>query len=119
MTATTIETGRITLTLTAETIKELRVLALLTGQNQNETAEDLLIKGGLRAAVDRQLSALKPEHTPEHPLIPNGVPTPTAPAHVHEFPPAPKPEPPRAAVTVPVYSPHSSDVAGTEDEVPW
>jgi hypothetical protein len=115
MTATTIETGRITLTLTAETIKELRVLALLTGQNQNETAEDLLIKGGLRAAVDRQLSALKPEKVPEQPLIPNGVSTPTEQINVHKVPPAPKPEPSHAAMTVPVFSSRQDP----EEEVPW
>jgi hypothetical protein len=53
------DTGRITLTLKADTIKALRLLALLKDESQNDVAEALLIAGGLHNAVDTEWSAGK------------------------------------------------------------
>lgn len=55
------DTGRITLTLKADTIKALRLLAILKGESQNDVAEALLIAGGLHHAVDSEWSAGKPD----------------------------------------------------------
>ena len=85
MTITTIpETGRITLTLKADTIKALRLLALLKGESQNDVAEALLIAGGLHNAVDNEWSAGKSDQ-----------PKPTAPAPIQAAPTPPKPANPR------------------------
>lgn len=59
----TSDTGRITLTLTSPTIKALKLLAILKGQNQNSVAEDLLIQGGLHDAVDSEWGGGKPENS--------------------------------------------------------
>ena len=51
-----LDTGRITLTLSTATIKDLRLLAALRGINQNAVAEELLLLGGLRSAVDEGMN---------------------------------------------------------------
>lgn len=80
------ETGRITLTLTSSTIKALRMLALLKGENHNQVAENLLIAGGLHKAVDTEWSTEMP-----------GRPEPTETAPVSQVPltsePVSEPEP--------------------------
>ena len=50
------ETGRVTLRFSARTIKDLRLLAVLSGVNLNTLAEELLLKGGLQAAVDLEMN---------------------------------------------------------------
>jgi len=78
MSLTVPETGRITLTLKADTIKALRLLALLKGESQNDVAETLLIAGGLHNAVDCQWNAGKlaevPVSVPEPPVAPLTIP---------------------------------------------
>ena len=69
----------ITLTITAHTIKALRLLALLKDESQNDVAEALLIAGGLHNAVDSEWSAGKSDQP---------KPTTTAPAPV-QVPPRP------------------------------
>ena len=98
MITTTPETGRITLTLTAHTIKALRLLALLKGESQNDVAEALLIAGGLHSAVDSEWSAGKPDQpkptaTAPAPVqvMPTPTPAPQAPAPIPQATPAPKP----------------------------
>lgn len=63
----TLDTGRITLTLTTPTIKALRLLAILKGENQNAVAEALLVQGGLHGAVDSEWSGGKPDTAPDKP----------------------------------------------------
>ena len=89
MTITTPDIGRITLTLKADTIKALRLLALLKDESQNDVAEALLlIAGGLHHAVDTEWSAgqLKPMAAPVQVMptpvtIPQAAPTPPKPAN--------------------------------------
>jgi len=49
------ETGRITLSLQLRTIKELRLLAVVRGLNQNQVAEELFIRAGLHSDVKRKM----------------------------------------------------------------
>ena len=128
MTITTApETGRITLTLTAHTIKALRLLALLKGESQNDVAEALLIAGGLHNAVDSEWSAGKPEQpkpTAPAPVQVMSTPTPTpkpvttaAPAPIPQAAPAPpKPASPRDGQMPDVPPPPTGSA---DDEIPW
>lgn len=68
------DTGRITLTLKADTIKALRLLALLKGESQNDVAEALLIARGLHNAVDSEWSAGQPKPTPVTTAAPQAAP---------------------------------------------
>ena len=118
---TTPETGRITLTLTAHTIKALRLLALLKGESQNDVAEALLIAGGLHSAVDSEWSAGKPEQSKPTAAAPVQVtPTPkpvttAAPAPVPQAAPAPpKPASPRDG-----WMPEVPKVTDDSDVSPW
>lgn len=72
MSLPTPETGRITLTLSTETIEQLRLLALLRRETQNEVAEALLVAGGLGSAVEAALEARKPVPGPV--AGPQGIP---------------------------------------------
>lgn len=127
MTTTTPDTGRITLTLTAHTIKALRLLALLKGESQNDVAEALLIAGGLHSAVDSEWSAGKSEPTKPTATAPAPVQVPAAPkpeptsipvmatAPVHQVPTAPpKPAPARIAMMPDVLPP-----IPTDGDIPW
>jgi len=104
MTITSPDTGRITLTLKADTIKALRLLALLKDETQNDMAEALLIVGGLHSAVDSEWSAGKTK--------------PTATAPVHQIPPMPKPAPtpaPMAPAPIPQATPAPPKPASLRD----
>ena len=50
------DTMRITLAMTVRTIKDLRLLAVLRGRNANFLAEDFLLIGGLREALEQDLA---------------------------------------------------------------
>lgn len=114
MTITTPETQRITLTLTAHTIKALRLLALLKDESQNDVAEALLIAGGLHSAVDSEWSAGKSDPLPTPKPEPTTIPV-MAPAPVHQVPTAPpKPAPARIAMMPDVLPP-----IPTDGDIPW
>lgn len=112
------ETGRITLTLTANTIRKLRLLAHLTGVSQNDVAEDLLVKGGLHAAVDRELAAVKPALEPE-----NAVPF--DPAPTQQVAPSASPAPSQHAPDpIPMRASNPSQdepppARNTNEDIPW
>ena len=111
MITTTPETGRITLTLKADTIKALRLLALLKDESQNDVAEALLIAGGLHSAVDSEWSAGKPEQP---------KPTATAPAPVQVMPtPVTTPMPPKPASPRDGCMPEVPKVADDDEPSPW
>ena len=127
MITTTPETGRITLTLKADTIKALRLLALLKDESQNDVAEALLIDGGLHSAVDSEWSAgqTKPTATAPVQVMPAPVTTPTpaplAPAPIPLAPPAPKPVSPRDGwmPEIPKVTDDTEVSPYLKDDVPW
>lgn len=113
------------MTLTAHTIKALRLLALLKDESQNDVAEAMLIAGGLHSAVDSEWSAgqTKPTATApapvQVPLTPKPVttaaPQAPAPASIPMMATVPpKPEPTRAG-----WMPDVSKPPADGDELPW
>jgi len=104
------DTGRITLTLKADTIKALRLLALLKGESQNDVAEALFIAGGLHKAVDNEWNAgqTKPTATAPVEVMPVSTPTPQA------APMPPKPVSPRDG-----WMPEIPKVADDDEPSPY
>jgi len=110
------ETGRITLSMTVRTIKDLRLLAILRGSNKNAIAEEYLFRGGLQGDVDRLLH-LSGAHTP------HGISS----AEVDEGTNAPLPTPPAPPCGKPLRicpdaCPAPSGerlVGGNDDDIPW
>jgi hypothetical protein len=128
MTITTPDTGRITLTLKADTIKALRLLALLKDESQNDVAEALLIAGGLHSAVDNEWSTgqLKPTAAAPVRVMPTLVtvttPTPQAPAPFLQVAPTlPKPASLRDGQMpeVPTVTKGGEDDPYLEEPIPW
>lgn len=125
MITTAPETGRITLTLKADTIKALRLLALLKDESQNDVAEALLIAGGLHNAVDSEWSAGKVGEPKPVAMVPVQVlptlkpvltPAPQEAASIsHAVPSLPKPATPRGGLMpeIPEINPN------LEEEPPW
>jgi len=111
------ETGRITLRLTRDLIRDLRLLAVLLGTNQNALAEDLILKGGLQTTVDEKLNRIPaPEH-PETVEVPTGdsgmppVPLPPIPAQITP------PEKVGSRISHVAKSEHAP--GGNDDDIPW
>ena len=111
------ETGRITLRLTTNLIRDLRLLAVLLGTNQNALAEDLILKGGLQSTVDKQLNRLpasdpsETEVAPECDLETQLTPLPPPPA-MGAMPEADRPR--LSILPILGIAPGAND-----DDVPW
>jgi len=124
MTSTLPGTSRITLTLSTRTLKALRMLALLKEENQNKVAEDLLIAGGLHAAVETQWRSEKPFEAPATLQVTSpkleaalaAPPTTSSSKPITKVAPIPvKPEPVRLAMMSDVPKPASEP----DPEIPW
>lgn len=63
MSASSQESGRLTLTLNTRTIKALRLLSVLKDLTQGEVAEQFLTRGGLHFAADSELKNAKSSAT--------------------------------------------------------
>lgn len=100
------EIGRLTLTLTAKTIRELRLLAALLDQDQHAIVEELFLKAGLTTSVEAALNRESARSVQELPLSP--VPDPYREHGLSQIE-----VPPSANQQVPLQT------GATDDDIPW
>jgi hypothetical protein len=101
MAPTKSDVGRMSLTLTEQSARAIRLLATLRGTTQNTIAEEFLITGGLHVAMDAEFMKAMPEPTPQgtasQPVTPANPPKDTEPASTMEQIDATQPTKPLAA----------------------